>query len=828
VAVKVLPAHLAQDPEALSRFEREAKAVAALSHPNILAIHDFGTEQGVRYAVMELLEGETLRGRLTRSALAWREVAEVGAAVAEGLAAAHSRGIIHRDLKPENIFLTTGGQVKILDFGIARVRPKAVAEAVSSATTRSPTTAPGTVIGTVGYMSPEQVLGEKAEAPSDIFACGCVLYEMVTGRRAFARPTAAETMVAILHDNPPALATTGKDTPLELEQVIGHCLEKQPGKRFQSARDLAFDLRAVLSGGEIARSGARRQSWPGLVVATALVLLVTLGAALWWWQPWRRPSAGLTQQHLVSTFPGSHREASFSPDGSMIAFINEVGGVPQVWVKNLAQGDPIQITSGDLPASRPRWSPNNDQIVFGRGKGWLSIWSVPPLGGVPRKIIDHARNPSWSWDGTRLVFEKHEKTNQQIWTARADGSDQREVKGVPTPEISLCDRMPAFSPDGSLIAFCHCQRGTPLIDLWVIPSTGGQARQLTFDDHFGGTPVWTPDGRYLIFSSQRRGSMTLWRVAVSGGEPEPVTQGAGEDTDPEISRDGRKLVYTNTRNSSALTLMDPATQQHRELREARSRIGFPSFSPAGDKIAFHAGTDEGEFHIFTTDTDGGNLTQVTRGKGERNVIPQWSADGSALYFYEMRPMPSFRKISINGGQSSEIVRGWLWGAQTVAQVDPTERFIAYSQREKGIHVATVVREIATGKETVFRPSLDDARWSKDGRWLLGTDIPSDSRAFGDIVVCSVATGACRKLATRGAWPIWSSDGARIIFQRWKSADASEVWSISFEGGDEKLVGELRPLGPLRTAYHVSPKGEIVYVRFNQGRHELWLADLPRP
>jgi Tol biopolymer transport system component len=618
-----------------------------------------------------------------------------------------------------------------------------------------------------------------------------------------------------------------------LEHVIEHCLEKQPGKRFQSARDLAFDLRAVLSGDEIATSGANRAGrvgyrMPGLIVAAALVLLVTLGAALWWWQPWRRPPAGLTQQRLISTFPGSSREASFSPDGSMIAFINEAGGVPQVWVKNLAQGDPIQITSGDIPASRPRWSPNNDQIVFGRGKGWLSIWSVPPLGGVPRKIIENARNPSWSWDGTRLVFEKHEKLNQQIWTARADGSDQREVSGLPTAGLVLCDRMPSFSPDGSLIAFFHCQEDSPLGNIWIIPSTGAQARQLTFDDYFGGTPVWTPDGRYLIFSSRRRGSMTLWRVAVSGGEPEPVTQGAGEDTDPEISRDGRKLVYTNTRNSLVLTLMDPATQQHRELREARSAVGCPSFSPAGDKIAFFAGTDEGDFQIFTIDADGGNLTQVTRGKGERNTMPRWSADGSTLYFYRMRPTPSFRKISINGGQSSEVVSGWLWGTQNAAQVDPTDRFIAYSQREKGIHVANVIREIATGKETVFRPSFDDARWSKDGRWLLGTDLASDSSAFGDIVVCSVATGVCRKLATGGAWPIWSTDDSRIIFQRWKSAIASEVWSISFGGRDEKLIGELQPLNPLAKFYDVSPKGEIVYVRFNQGRHELWLADLPRP
>ena len=244
VAIKVLPERLAHNREAVARFRREATAVAALSHPNILAIHEFGIDHDVCFAVMELLEGETLRGRLQRAALPWREAVKIAAAIADGLSAAHVKGIIHLDLKPENVFLTRDGQVKVLDFGIAHVRPVPT----SSDRTVTNTMEPTTLVGTAGYMSPEQVRGERVEAPSDVFSLGCVLYEMLTGRRAFAGSSAQETMAAVLRDYPPALAETGTTVPLALEQVIRRCLEKQSEERFQSARDLALDLRAMLTG----------------------------------------------------------------------------------------------------------------------------------------------------------------------------------------------------------------------------------------------------------------------------------------------------------------------------------------------------------------------------------------------------------------------------------------------------------------------------------------------------------------------------------------------------------------------------------------------------
>jgi eukaryotic-like serine/threonine-protein kinase len=253
VAIKVLPERFAGDEDLGRRFQKEARAVAALSHPNVVAIYDVGQEAGTPYAVMELLEGVTLRVRMAHSALAWPKAVEIAAEIAGGLAAAHARGIIHRDLKPENVFLTTDGRVKVLDFGLARWRPEPDAEKSGLSTAH---TDPGTILGTTGYMSPEQVRGLTAEASSDLFALGCILYEMVSGRRAFAAPTPAETMAAILKEEPPRLEDDIPDLPWDVARAVTHCLQKDVSDRFQSARDLMFDLRASLTGAVASRSSS--------------------------------------------------------------------------------------------------------------------------------------------------------------------------------------------------------------------------------------------------------------------------------------------------------------------------------------------------------------------------------------------------------------------------------------------------------------------------------------------------------------------------------------------------------------------------------------------
>jgi len=330
VAVKVLPEHLADNSEALARFESESKAVAALSHPNILVLFDVGEHEGIRYAVTELLAGETLRDRLSRSPLSWRKTIELGVALAEGLAAAHGKDIIHRDIKPANIFLTTGGQVKILDFGLARWQETKSAEdeTVTLADTKA-----GTVLGTAGYMSPEQVRGEKAGAPSDIFALGCVLYEAVTGRRAFPGKSAGETMAAILKEDPPAIADSGKQAPAELERVIDRCLAKNPAQRFHSAHDLAFALRSLLSTTEEQKPAVRPRGvrrWVVLSVAAILVILVATAGLFYW-----RSHTGQSIDSLaVLPFAnmGGSPDTDYLSDGITESLIDSLSQLPNLKV----------------------------------------------------------------------------------------------------------------------------------------------------------------------------------------------------------------------------------------------------------------------------------------------------------------------------------------------------------------------------------------------------------------------------------------------------------------------------------------------------------------
>jgi hypothetical protein len=378
VAIKVLPAGLSADPDRLHRFEQEARAAAALNHPNIVAVHDIGTHDGSPYIVSELLDGETLRNRLQGGALPVRKAIECAVQIARGLGAAHDKGIVHRDLKPENLFVTVDGRVKILDFGLAKLTQAApvAAGAASVLPTSAPDTVSGTVLGTVGYMAPEQVRGVASDHRADIFAFGTILYEMLAGRRAFGGDTAPETMTAILKEDPPHLSAVERNVPPSLTRIVNRCLEKDPAARFKAVDDVAFALEAFSDAGpgSDARPAARLKkgmqltSAAALVVAAALIITATLFVTRF-----AVPSAGLVGQRVSRVelnLPAGTElniQASgaiaLSPDGAAVAFIGTVGGLRRVYLRRLDQLQTVAL-QGSEAAQTCLFSPDGGSIAF--------------------------------------------------------------------------------------------------------------------------------------------------------------------------------------------------------------------------------------------------------------------------------------------------------------------------------------------------------------------------------------------------------------------------------------------------------------------------------
>src|SRR5687767_13006745 len=856
VALKLLPTQFVQDESRLGRFRQEAYAVAGLSHPNIAHIYEIGSDDGAHFIAMEFVDGETLRPKIHRDKTTLSRLLEYLTQVADGLAKAHAAGIVHRDLKPDNIMIARDGYAKILDFGLAKLiqTPQPVdAEGSDELSTAllPQKSLPGVVMGTIGYLSPEQARGQNSgvDHRADIFSFGCILYEAATRQLAFRGDSNIDTLHKIIYDDAPPIASLNPSAPPALDPIVRRCLAKAPEDRYQTIKEVADELRRVQrtienvhepaefptlplseaeplpdrkTGVEVVRTTAESQpgfrfSWPLVLIPVALIAGVI--GSYFYFRKTDKPSTP-PQQHLISTFAGSHRSASFSPDAKRIAFISDANEGSQVWIKDLPDGQVRQLTFGEARAARPRWSPVGNEIAYVRRMGLQGgIWLVSPDGGEPRKIIEGGRNPNWSWDGKRLVFERE----YDVWTANADGSDQRRVEGVPTQDLLLEDRNPAFSPDGSLIAFFEKDTG-PMGDIWVIPSKGGQPRQLTFDSNLGGTPAWTADGKFIVFSSVRGGSRTLWKVPVAGGPPQPVLASAGEDTEPEISRDGRQLIYTNTRNNFILTITDPGSGKTTTLTESRLDVVDPSFSPQGDKVLFFQVAGDGDTHVFSINTDGTGLTQLTRAPADRSVHPQWSADGSAIYFYQQARSLSFRKQQVGSGESVELVSGWEWGTNNGAQVDPSGKRIIYSKLHEGSVAATMIRDIASGSETAFTVPVRMPRWSSDGKFIAGVTIPGRRWDLAEIVICPVEGGDCRTV-TRGYRPIWYDD-SRLYFLRPSSLrDGEELWSISVEGKDEKKIMELKPIHPIGEFFDVSPTGQIVWVQYQRGRNELWMSTM---
>ena len=599
VALKILPAAFATDADRLQRFQQEARILSTVNHPNLLAIHDVGSQDGIYFLVSELLEGQTLREKMNAGPLPQRKLTEYAVEVAKGLAAAHEKGIVHRDLKPDNIFVTKEGRVKILDFGLAKQTRRA---ASGESPTMTGATAPGTVMGTVGYMSPEQVRGQDLDHRSDIFSFGAILYEMISGKRAFKGESGVETMNAILKEDPPELNDSSLRTSPGLERVVRHCLEKEPSLRFQSARDLAFDLESLSS----ATSGAARAVAAAPVSARhfrvgwllAIPLFVLATSAAFWVGRMTVPSPNPVFSRL--TFRGGHvASARFAPDGQTIVYSAAFGDEP-VQLYTTRQDSPqsrelglkgssiLAISHGDELAI----TLNHDFFTANTSAGTLA--QLPLTGGAPRELAEGVISADWSPDGNALAVVRF-----------ADGKVRLEYplgKILYQTEGWISDARVA--PDGERVAFIDHPILFDSRGSIKVVDRGGNRKTLTatFSDVLG--LCWHPSGKEIWFTgSYVHLSSNLMAVTLSGRQ-RLVWAGAGEVIVQDISQDGRVLFIRGNRRRGIAGLFPG---QKGEIDLSWQDWSLPlAISPDGKWVFFAEEGDGGgpNYSAYMRATDG--------------------------------------------------------------------------------------------------------------------------------------------------------------------------------------------------------------------------------
>ncbi len=783
VAIKVLPESTAKDPEALARFEREAKAVAALSHPNILALFDVGHENGVVFAVMELLEGETLRARLTAGMIPPRKLTDFARQIAEGLAAAHEKGIIHRDLKPENLWVTPDGRMKILDFGLAKQLIRAGPAAQENTPTRSLVTDEGMTLGTVGYMSPEQVRGEPADHRSDIFSFGAVLYEMASGLRAFRGNSAVETMNAILKEEPPEISPSTPIAP-GLDRIIRHCLEKKPGERFQSSRDLAFDFSSLsgTSGGVPSSTAipASRSLW-----ASRLPLLGALlagGLLVWGGMTLLRPAPPPANSPVAVrflTYTGRDTSPAASPDGRTIAFTSARDGQPRIWLKQLQGGGEVALTTG--PDDFPRFSPDGASILFIRNEGnGHSLYRMSVLGTDLRKVVENATHGDWSPDGNRIAF--HRATAEAATVSSilllidVGGGAEKELARFPSDLLAA----PRWSPDGSAILLISEQytQGGIIPKIVRVGVRDGAIQPVSTASKFGAisTAAWVSSEEVVYLQAEsvtgngvgtspsrayrqnlRTGSVQplFWspvsascvdilpggRVVFDGssgrqalreyslertGPPRWLTRGIVSDRQPAFSLEGEWVVFSSNRSGNLdLWEVSSRTGVVKSLTDDAAEDWDPGFTPDGRHLLWSSNRS-GAFEIWMANADGSGARQVSK-DGVDAENPTMTLDGRWVVYMSTNPKsPGMWKIHPDGTSAQLLVGGTNI---VLPDVSPDGQYVSYSFQLNPLSVTLRVVRVEDGSEVFQTPlqgirksvaTLGRSRWMADGRHLIFT------------------------------------------------------------------------------------------------------------
>ncbi|MEX0880233.1 MAG: protein kinase [Thermoanaerobaculia bacterium] len=800
VAIKVLPAALSTDPERLKRFEREARSASSLNHPNIVTIYDIGSADSVSYIAMELVEGESLRAALSEGALPTKRLLQIGAQVAEGLGKAHAAGIVHRDLKPENVMVTEDGLVKILDFGLAKLtQPDSSGSGRTQAPTVSGATEEGVILGTVGYMSPEQATGGSIDFRSDQFSFGSILYEMATGRPAFVRGSAPETLTAIIREEPQPIATIDSRVPTQLRWIVERCLAKGPKSRYASTEDLARDLATLRDHLSEATSAieavvpvappSRRRRW--IPAAIAAAILVAFGIAGWRLRQrdyfWKNPLAGARFTRFTD-WQGSELGAAISSDGKFVAFVSDRGGSFDAWVGQVGGGEFLNLTKGQAPSLAGRrtrdlgFSGDGAQVSLPRmqkdGK-LVDSWLVPTMGGLPRPFLKNAVEPVWSPDRTRLLFHSVDP-GDPIFIADHNGGSPREIfKEKP----GIHNHFPTWSPDGRYVYFVH-GRPPNNSDLWRIASAGGAAERLTHHDSRVTYPAMLDDRTLIYLATREDGSGSgLYAMDVERRIPHAMTSGVEEYQSVSASADGRRLAAT-VANPLRNLWMAPITD-HVVDESGVSHFELPTRSAAAPRFA-------PDYLLYLSS------------KGGTNGL--WKhKDGSELELWKGSDGTVAQAPTISPD-----------GTQICFPVEREGRAHLYLMASDGTGARPIAETVGVGGA----PS-----WSPDGKWIAV--VASDGKAT-PLLEVPVDGGAPVRLVDGVdaviSNPVWSPDGRFILYSEAKRGSAVRIRGVSPEGQAFSVPECDVPGGGDR--YRFLPDGKSVVVMQGAFRRiNFWLLDL---
>lgn len=851
VAIKVLPPEFSADPERLARFEREAKAVAALSHPNIVAIHGFGTHEGNAYAAIELLEGRALDSHLEDGPLPPRKALEIARQVATGLAAAHAKGIVHRDLKPANVFLSPDGRARILDFGLAAVAVVGIGEATQLATATSLTN-PGAVMGTTNYMSPEQVQGAPADSRSDIFALGTMLHEMLAGRRPFERSTAAETMTAVLREDAPEISLAGEPAPPAIAGLISRCLEKSPDERFQNASDLAYALgnATMTSGSSVAGAEplARPQGkrvWPRLGMLAAVALFFAAG---WLMRPAPPPPEPPRITQL--TFSGKDHQPSVSPDGRLIAFTSSRTGASRIWLRQVRGGGEQPLTEG--PDWRPRFSPDGTTVTFIRADGDdYAAYRVPVVGGQPRKLIDDVNAVEWSPDGRQLAFVRV--------AVPADGSARYEVglfdldSGEQRITYTQANRWLSglgWSPDGTRLSITQSSIQTGGSSVLLLDPESGAVEEVTMGDSVGEissatwadasslilaasesasnssalpnrvvrrdlrtgrtqTLFWAPylfpfqgavaettqfallDETSLIFDNALM-EQSLYEIDIEGETARELLGGNSIDRQPAYHPDGSRMLFTSSRSGNVdLFSYEFATGKLLQLTDHPKTDWDGAYTPDGTSILWSSDRS-GNLEIWTAALDGSNPRQITR-DGVSAENPTMTADGQwIVYTSGSIEHPGIVKIRADGSDLQLLATGsWSHG-----EVSPDGRFAKYQLSDEGtMRTVGQVVDLASGEMTPFTFEVMNTLRSP-----------------------SVSYGRAR----------WMPDGSAIVYLGLDEQGRTGLWVQDFSTEHDTTATRRRLIGfdgsGVYESFGISPDGKRILLSTMEQERAIYLVE----